>query len=99
MPSRKTWRCREVSRVVSRLGSLVTRGSLGGFRGNNIRGTRGSLGNAPGDAHSVGHTGHVAYSQRSWGALSAWAFGTRGVLGRLPDMVSQLRHSGTCGSL
>src|SRR5438105_10776234 len=54
---------------------------------------------APGNALSVEHSGHVAYSQCSRRVLSAWAYGTCGVLGRLPDGVSRLRHSGTCGSL
>src|SRR6266540_1808247 len=50
--------------------------------------------NAPGGFFWRGHSGHVAYSQCSRRVLSAWAFGTRGVLGRLPDGVSRLRHSG-----
>src|SRR5438105_12036948 len=41
--------------------------------------------NAPGNTLSVEHSGHVAYSQCSRRVLSAWAFGTRGVLGRLPE--------------
>src|SRR5438128_12488784 len=49
--------------------------------------------NAPGNARSVEHSGHVAHSQCSRRVLSAWVFGTRGVLGRLPDGVSRLGHS------
>ena len=45
--------------------------------------------NAPGNALSVEHSGHVAHSQCSQRVLSVWAFGTRGVLGRLLDGVSR----------
>src|SRR5438132_3358014 len=55
--------------------------------------------NAPGNALSVEHSGHVAHSQCSRRVLSAWAFGTCGVLGRLSDGVSRLGHSGTRGTL
>src|SRR6266540_3289620 len=114
MPSRETWRCRAVSRVVLR---LETRGILGrhpeGFSRLGVLGTRGLLAmlpgilsrlstqdtwltrNASGNILSVEHSGHVAYAQCSRRVLSAWAFGTRGVLGRLPDGVSRLGTRGT----
>src|SRR5438128_5371205 len=100
MPSRETWRCRAVSRVVLR---LEARGTLGrhpeGFSRLGVLRDTWRARNAPGNALSVEHSGHVAYSQCSRRVLLAWAFGTRGVLGRLRNVVSRLRHSGTRGSL
>src|SRR6266540_7083892 len=94
MPSREAWRCRAVFRVVLR---LETRGTLGrhpeGFSRLGVLGDTWRARNAPGTALSVEHSGHVAYSQCSRRVLSAWAFGTRVVLGRLPDGVSRLRHT------
>src|SRR5438128_1136571 len=95
MPSRETWHCRAVSRVVLR---LETRGTLGrlpeGFSRLGVLGDTWHTRNAPGNALSVEHSGHMAYSQCSRRVLLVWAFGTRGLLGRLLDGVSRLRHSG-----
>ena len=54
--------------------------------------------NAPGNALSVEYSGHVAYSQCSRRVLSAWAFGTCGLLAMFPEGGSRCGLRDTWGA-
>src|SRR5438132_10085704 len=78
---RDTWHCRVVPRVVSRSGSLGTRGVTGVCPGKSTRETRVALGGFRG----ISFARLVAHSEASGRVLSAWVLGTHGVLARHPE--------------